>query len=244
MWMACTNRDTIKLAASLGLGALSFSFVDPDEAHTWSQAYYDIIKSDQCVPLGHTVNANIAMVSAFSLHEDRAEAVRRGQEGFEFFAYALRSLVVQDNVPGRSHIWDDFQSQRGDKGERILAAVDGGADHEHAPGIGTPADFLEHARLFQEGGVDQIILLQQAGRNTHQQICESLELFAATVLPALTKDRQQREKAKADELAPYIAAALARKKRMPDLTDDEIPVVRAAVDRVRINESNAAGTTR
>ena len=46
MWMACTNRDTIKIAASLGLGALAFSFLDQSEARTWSQIYYDIIKSD------------------------------------------------------------------------------------------------------------------------------------------------------------------------------------------------------
>jgi len=40
-------------------------------------ADYDTIKSEECVPLGHTVNANIAMVSAFSLHDDHAEAARR-----------------------------------------------------------------------------------------------------------------------------------------------------------------------
>jgi alkanesulfonate monooxygenase SsuD/methylene tetrahydromethanopterin reductase-like flavin-dependent oxidoreductase (luciferase family) len=33
MWMACTNRDTIKVAASLGLGALAFSFINEAEAH-------------------------------------------------------------------------------------------------------------------------------------------------------------------------------------------------------------------
>ena len=81
MWMACTNRDTIKIAASLGLGALAFSFLDEAEARTWSRIYYDIIKSDACVPLGHSVNANIAMVSAFSLHAGsrprRSAAARR-----------------------------------------------------------------------------------------------------------------------------------------------------------------------
>src|SRR2546421_12685450 len=51
MWMACTNRDTIKVAASHGLGALAFSFIDEAEARAWSQIYYDIIKSDACVPL-------------------------------------------------------------------------------------------------------------------------------------------------------------------------------------------------
>src|SRR6185295_18180097 len=102
MWIACTNRDTIKVAAKNGLGALAFSFIDPDEARAWSQIYYDIIKSEECVPIGHTVNANLAMVSNFSLHNDRDEAIRRGQEGFEFFGYAVNALVAHDAIPGRS----------------------------------------------------------------------------------------------------------------------------------------------
>src|SRR5215467_1365660 len=84
MWMACTNRDTIKIAASIGVGALAFSFVDPEEAKTWADIYYGIIKSEDCRPIGHAVNANLAMVSNFSVHSDRDEAIRRGQEGFEF----------------------------------------------------------------------------------------------------------------------------------------------------------------
>ena len=68
--MACTNRDTIKVAAQNGIGALAFSFIDPEEALHWSKIYYDTIKSDECVPLGWNVNANIAIVSAFSMHED------------------------------------------------------------------------------------------------------------------------------------------------------------------------------
>ena len=46
LWMACTNRDTIKVAARNGVGALAFNFIDPEEAQTWSRSYYDIIKSD------------------------------------------------------------------------------------------------------------------------------------------------------------------------------------------------------
>ena len=239
MWMACTNRDTIKVAASLGLGALAFSFVDPDEARTWSSLYYDIIKSDQCTPLGHAVNANIAMVSAFSLHAERAEAIRRGQEGFEFFAYALRSLVTSDTVPGRTDLWGEFQAKRAQK---HAAAIDDGAalGDAAAPGIGTPAEFLDHAMSFQEAGVDQIILLQQAGRNSHTEICEALELFAAEVQPAFKATVEERERAKAEELAPAIAAALARKTVMKPLADDEIPVVGKSVDKVRINQGEAA----
>ena len=85
MWMACTNRDTIKVAAQNGIGALAFSFIDPEEARNWAEIYYGIIKSEECVPLGHRVNAQIATMTAFSLHHDPDEAVRRGQLNFEFF---------------------------------------------------------------------------------------------------------------------------------------------------------------
>jgi len=229
MWMACTNRDTIKVAASLGVGALAFAFVDPDEAKTWSKTYYDIIKSDQCVPIGHSVNANIAMVSAFSLHEDPEEAVRRGQQGFEFFGFALQTLVASDNVPGRSDLWGRYQASRSERAE----------DDAQAPGIGTPADFVDHTKSFQESGVDQVILMQQAGNNSHENICDSLRLFGDEVLPEFIADREAREQAKAEELAPYFEAALARKSKMPDLADDEIPVVYASVDKARVNEGTA-----
>jgi alkanesulfonate monooxygenase SsuD/methylene tetrahydromethanopterin reductase-like flavin-dependent oxidoreductase (luciferase family) len=243
MWMACTNRDTIKVAASKGVGALAFSFIDEVEARTWSQTYYDIIKSEACVPIGHTVNANIAMVSAFSLHADREEAARRGLEGFEFFRFAISALVTSDCVPGRSRLFEQFRSERAAgamadanaaRAESLASAFQG------SRGIGTTDDFRKHAATFEAAGVDQIILLQQAGRNRHEHICHSLELLAAEVLPEFAAKTVAREKRKAEELAPYIERALARKKRMPPLADADIPVVHASVAKPVVNQSNAA----
>jgi alkanesulfonate monooxygenase SsuD/methylene tetrahydromethanopterin reductase-like flavin-dependent oxidoreductase (luciferase family) len=233
MWMACTNRETIKIAASLGVGALAFSFLDPEEARTWSGIYYGIIKSDQCVPVGHRVNANIAMVSAFSVHRERAEAIRRGQEGFEFFGYAIQAVVAQDTVPGRTRLWSDFIARRGDRTDRLIAAA---ADQPTfgQGGIGTPDDMRAHLKSFQEAGIDQVIFLQQAGRNRHEHICEALELFAREVMPDFKAEVEAREANKAAELAPYIDAALKRKKWMRPLADHEIPVIRASVERAQV----------
>ena len=239
MWMACTNRDTIKIAASNGLGALAFSFLDEVEARTWSSIYYDIIKSEHCIPIGHSVNANIAMVSAFSLHADPGEAQRRGQEGFEFFRYAISALVSNDTVPGRSRLFEEFKAARADG---ALAASLGAAESlasafQRSRGIGTPADFRQHVRSFETAGIDQIILLQQAGRNQHAHICESLELLAREVLGEFAATSAERDRRKVEELGPFIAKALARKRRMPPLADAEIPVVRASVTKPVVNQS-------
>jgi alkanesulfonate monooxygenase SsuD/methylene tetrahydromethanopterin reductase-like flavin-dependent oxidoreductase (luciferase family) len=238
MWMACTNRDTIKVAASKGLGALAFSFVDPEEARNWAEIYYGIIKSEECVPIGHSVNANMAMVSNFSVHHDRGEAIRRGQEGFEFFSYAVNALVAHDALPGRSTLFADFQKSRARSDDEIIAATKAAA--RNANGIGTPADIRDHIRAFRDAGVDQVIFLQQAGRNRHEHICESLELFAAEVMGEFKAEVAEREAKKAAELAPWIEAAMARKTWMTPLADDEIPVVKASVQRAQINTSSSS----
>lgn len=234
IWMACTNRDTIKVAASKGVGALAFSFLDPEEARHWAEIYYGIIKSAACVPIGRAVNANIAMVSSFSIHHDRAEAIRRGHEGFEFFSFAMNALVARDAVPGRTDLWGEYLAARGNRTEEIIANT---AMGPQSSGIGTPEDMRTHLRGFQAAGVDQVIFLQQAGRNRHTDICESLELFAAEVMPEFKQEVAAREAKKHAELAPWIEAALARKQWMQPLAAEDIPVVRASVAKAQINLS-------
>ena len=236
MWIACTNRTTIELAARRGLGALAFAFVDPAEARHWADVYYDIIRSDECVPLGHSVNANIAVVTGFSLHEDRAEAIRRGFDGFHFFAYALRQLVVHHSIPGHSDIWDRYEAQRGSSlQDAVAAAVDAGDDY--ADTIGTPADATRWLREAENAGVDHVIFLQQGGKNRHEDICDSLRLFGTDVLGEFAAGRAEREAAKAEELAPYIEKALVRKDSMRPLERHEIPVVEASVVRAEVPSS-------
>jgi alkanesulfonate monooxygenase SsuD/methylene tetrahydromethanopterin reductase-like flavin-dependent oxidoreductase (luciferase family) len=223
MWMACTNRSTIEVAARNGLGALAFSFLDPEEARHWASVYYDIIESDECVPISHVVNANIAMVAPFSLHHDRDTAVERGIHGFRFFNYAMGALVTKDNVPGRTTLWADYMAQATAK-----------PLSRRAPGIGTPAEFGDMVRDYAEAGVDQVIFLQQGGMNRHEHICESLQLFGDEVLPEFAPEADAVEAAKAERLAPAVEAALARKVRMPELADEDIPVVGASVRKAEI----------
>lgn len=221
IWVACSNRETIKMAARLGIGALTFAFVDPLEAKHWVDEYYSIIKSDECVPIGHSVNANICMVTSFSLHHDRAVAIERGLEGFEFFGYALGFLYgFGEHKPGRTDIFKEFQSMRQAQSPVEIGQALGG----ERGGIGTPDDMREHLRKFEKVGVDQVTFIQQAGLNKHEHICESLELFAAEVMPEFKQREAEREARKAEELAPYIEAAMARKQYMPMPADADIPV--------------------
>jgi hypothetical protein len=198
IWLACSNKETIHVAARNGVGALAFAFVDPAEAAKWASEYYAIIKSDECVPIGHSVNANIAMATGFSVHHDEAEAVRYGE-----------------HTPGVTNIWERFE-----RGRDAMPPVVGN-------GIGTPAQLIDRLMQYRDAGVDQVIFIQQAGRNAHADIIASLELFAAEVMPVMKADQAARDARKQAELAPYIAAALARKKVMQPLADGAIPSILA-----------------
>ena len=69
------------------------------------------------------------------------------------------------------------------------------------------------------------IFVQQSGTNKHEHICNSLELFAATMLPEFKARDAVRQKQKQVELAPFIEQALARKPRMKPIDPANVPVV-------------------
>lgn len=212
------------MAARLGIGALTFAFVDPAEASHWVEEYYSIIKSDECVPIGHAVNANICMVTSFSVHNDRQTAIDRGLEGFEFFGYALGSLYgFGEHKPGRTNLFEEFRKVRSTQLEQNPINSSLALSAERG-GIGTPDDMRAHLKKFEKVGVDQVTFIQQAGMNKHEHICESLELFASEVMPEFKAREAERVAKKDAELAPYIEAAMARKELMPALADEDIPL--------------------
>jgi alkanesulfonate monooxygenase SsuD/methylene tetrahydromethanopterin reductase-like flavin-dependent oxidoreductase (luciferase family) len=215
MWVACSKRETIHRAARAGLGALTFAFLEPALAAKWVQEYYDIIKSPACVPIGHSVNPSIALVTGMSCHADEQEAIRRGLDGFRFFGYSLGYIAIfGQHRPGVTNMWEQF-----------LEVKDRLPDNAGRGGIGTPDQLRAHLKGYEDAGVDQVIFVQQSGTNRHEHICESLELFAEALLPAFKQRDAVREAAKQAELAPYIAQALARKPRMAAIDPADVPIV-------------------
>ena len=94
LWVACSRRETIHLAATKGIGALSFSFIEPEQAKEWVDDYHATIASEQCVPGGFAVNPQVACVLPFMCHPDEETAIERGLDGGHFFGYSLAHYYV------------------------------------------------------------------------------------------------------------------------------------------------------
>ena len=74
--------------------------------------------------------------------------------------------------------------------------------------MGTPDQVRDYLRRYEEYGVDQVILSSAAGRNQHEHVCESLELFAREVMPHFQDNSAaQASRAEAQALAATGVAA-------------------------------------
>ena len=216
LWVACSERETIKRAARLGLGALSFAFISPEEARQWVDEYHQIL-ARECEPIGYAVNPQIAIVVPMMCAHSQRQAWLMGGEGFRFFAYALgHYYVFGQHQPGRTDIHAQFK-----QAANMAAATPPGFTC-----IGTPAEIGATLRAYEAAGVDQVAFVAQAGNNRHEDICRSLRLFAAEVMPEFKQRELDGAAAKQARLAPIVSAALARKPAPAPA--GEIAVVKAA----------------
>jgi hypothetical protein len=244
LWVACSRRDTIHLAARKGIGALSFSFVEPEDAGKWVDEYYALIASEECVPAGFAVNPAVTVVLPMMCHTDEATAIERGIDGAHFFGYSLAYYYgFGRHRPGRSDIWEEFQRERDKRGfAREIINPDqaplGVQIMQHGLGslrgaIGTPDQIADLVRRYEAVGVDQIVFVSQAGPNRHEDICESLELFGEKVIPQFAERAEEVERAKHERLAPAIEAALARREPPREAPRDYIVDEKADLARAR-----------
>ena len=238
LWVACSRRETIRLAAEKGIGALSFSFVEPEEAKAWVDEYHAIVDSERCVPGGFAVNPQVACVLPMMCAPDEAQAIERGIDGAHFFGYSLAHYYVfGDHRPGRTNIYEEFLARRDDVGfARSIITADaaplGVRVLQQGLGslrgaIGSPEQVRDLCRRYEAAGVDQLIFVMQAGRNRHEHICESIELFASEVMPEFAQRADEADARRAERFAPAIAAALARREP-PRVADPDYSIAPVA----------------
>jgi len=197
LWVACSQFETIEMCGRRGMGVLAFQFIGPEMARAWVNTYYNTITKRLDKLADYAINPNIAIVSQFMCAETDEEAQRRA-EGSSFFMFSLLFYNRHGPVvPGSVSLWDEYLKWKDTDEGRKMAERGSGL-------IGSPETIRDRLRKFRESNIDQVILINQVGKNTHEHICESLELFANEVMPEFHADEPAHQEWKKAVLAGDI----------------------------------------
>ena len=224
LWVACSNITTIGNAGQWGMGALGFQFVSPEAARAWVTRYYTNLTRHQAKLADYPVNPNIAMVSGFMCAETDAEAEEKAA-GWTFFVFCL-SHYGRHGIPnpGQGNMWELYQEWR--HTEKAQETLRSGL-------IGSPETIRRRLREFEAAHVDQVILLNQAGRTTHEDICRSLELFAREVMPEFRARDAEQQRWKADVLAGRVELLEAETEGHTRYAHQNEDIVRLTPDELK-----------
>jgi hypothetical protein len=138
----------------------------------------------------------MGFVSLFMCAPTLEEAQRKA-DGVTFFEFAIRFYSSGERgAPGSVNLWAEYEQwlqKRKESGKGLPRGATSGL-------VGDPERLRRRLRKYQESNIDQVILMVQAGHVRHEDICESLELFAREVMPEFLEYEDEHAKWKAGVL--------------------------------------------
>jgi alkanesulfonate monooxygenase SsuD/methylene tetrahydromethanopterin reductase-like flavin-dependent oxidoreductase (luciferase family) len=223
VWVAASRRETVLVAARLGIGSLGFSFETPDEAAERVQTYFELIR-EECYPIGQAINPAIAVLSSFMCAPTDEQAVQRARAGAPFFSFALSHYyggsAADPHQPGGRNLWREYADtparehlRRLEQQGRYRGQLGGSESPEEAGEkepedenaralwraarrggtIGSPDYIRKNLRKYEDAHLDAMILVAQAGDRRHEDIMASIELFAREVMPEFKERHPQHQ---------------------------------------------------
>lgn len=194
LFLACTKRDTVKLAAEYGIGALVLGFAGPDDVQALRSIYDETIASrDGKRFVSSEVNDHFAVLCPTIVLDDRRAALQIGARGQRFFAEAIAHWYGGGPPP----------TEDTDPAADQVAEIDAAADRmvaylheakvpvtptstatfhiEH--GYGDWRDAVEYAERLADAGADEVMCLIQMG-TVPQSVClETIRQWGEHVIP-------------------------------------------------------------
>ena len=183
MWLAATQPATFAKAARMGLGILGFSAIEPEKMIPAIRAYQDAMP--ECKPVGGFANHKIAAFAISNVAEDYAV-------GRDKACAAARWYFGDNDVPLQklrfgSHGGKYYEEAAGGKRQGVLESVlNRSNDQLIEDGIVIGGDLDSTCRGVEKWmglGVDQLLLMIQAGETSHDDTMRALDMFGNKVLP-------------------------------------------------------------
>lgn len=226
LWVASSRRETTMVGARLGMGSLGFAFETPEEMTERNEQYFALIR-EECYPIGAAINPALGVVNVLSCFDTDEEAIEKGMEGAQFFAYSLayyyNPFTAGQHRPGKSNIYKQFidspEEQRwGPFGDafRAFGGFDGGTPSGEEPKdevtralwraaqrggcIGSP-EFIKNAlRKYEDAHLDLMIFVAQCGARKHDDVMDSIYRTGTKVIPEFKERHHKHQEWRARQL--------------------------------------------
>jgi alkanesulfonate monooxygenase SsuD/methylene tetrahydromethanopterin reductase-like flavin-dependent oxidoreductase (luciferase family) len=219
LWVASSRRETAMVAARMGMGSLGFAFETPDELQERVDSYYELVR-EECFPIGKAINPALAVLSVLSCFDTDEEAIAKGEEGSQFFAYSLayyyNPFTGANHKPGQINVYKQFISappeQRwGPFGDafRGFGGFQGGLIKEEPKDevtralwraaqrggcIGTPDFIKETLRKYEAAHLDLMIFVAQCGARKHEDVMDSIYRTGTKVIPEFKERHEEHQR--------------------------------------------------
>ncbi|WP_063793210.1 LLM class flavin-dependent oxidoreductase [Frankia sp. R43] len=197
LFLACTKPDTVRRAASYGVGALIFGFAGLDSVRLQKRMHAETVATRTGEEfVSSVVNDSFIALAPTIVLDDAAEARRVGARGQRFFGESIGYWGGRRPTPAGDHTHDDDNiaymrrlaaemTARYDRGElpmvkdRSLAAANFNIDHAY----GDAETAIDYVRELEAAGVDEVMCLIQMG-TVEQEIClETIRQWGENVIP-------------------------------------------------------------
>ena len=217
MYLACTQQESFRLAAQMGIGVLSSASYATDILKEHVKVYRDAIKDAD--PVG-------AFVNDFWGNNVHAFCGKDNQEARELAAESMKTFFGPDKpyIEGRINAYEELLEAWGGVPDHLQAdfgrwlrqsdeahkeqAAQAGISLDSGPGAaraavaqldantladrgviiaGDPESCIKTVKMYEDIGVDQVMLIMQTETIPHDKVMGSIELFGKEVIPAFRK---------------------------------------------------------
>ncbi|MBA0126561.1 LLM class flavin-dependent oxidoreductase [Haloechinothrix sp. YIM 98757] len=199
LYMACTKKDTLKLAADYGVGALVLGFAGVDEIAELRHYY------DQCISertgeklVSTVVNDHFTALCPTIVLDDRDRAAQIGARGQRFFAQSIKHWYGAGPVPDEAvdpevdevaaikQAAEEHEAYLHETKIPVNAATTGVFNVEHA--YGSADDAIAYVERLKEAGADEIMCLIQMGTVPQEACLETIRHWGEKVIPHFRQD--------------------------------------------------------
>jgi alkanesulfonate monooxygenase SsuD/methylene tetrahydromethanopterin reductase-like flavin-dependent oxidoreductase (luciferase family) len=181
MWVTVTSPGTEIDAADRGLGCLGVATAGYAEQERRTREYHRRVK--QCDPVGEVVNDRVATLNFMYCHEDTRLAAERGLTFLGTFGMLNAHLLfTREAYPTSAY---QSLANLAPSATRKGASPGDGPKVPEGMCLGDPHQIIQAIKRWESIGVDEMnFLLNAVEVLPHEQVLESMRLFANEVMPA------------------------------------------------------------